>query len=379
MIRIITSFICIVFFLNGCLSEEQKQTIKENRVELGDVKINYYSDKSLTSLEIPPDLTSPSYENSFRLSEFVRNVNPNVVNLTNNDLDKEPKKILVAPTDILVKKSGNRRWLIVDKAPDLVWDLSKQFLKEKGFVIKKSNRKIGIMETDFLENKPKVPAKSMGLIRSFFESQIDNVSYTLPVVDSYKVLLEPIDSGTKTQVNLSIFSMAEVISGSGKNETTFWQASEKNFALETEMLYSLMVYLGGESASARKKLLEAREEGKVSVELKDGFNGYAKLVFKLNLLDTWDNMSWAITESNLELEDKDLKERAFYIKTARTDDKGIMSKLFGEDAIFKTYQIQLKSINDSITEVYFNDVAELNEKETKDFSYEFLGKIQKLF
>ena len=379
MIRIITSFIFIVFFLNGCLSEEQKQTIKENRVELGDVKINYYSDKSLTSLEIPPDLTSPSYENSFRLSEFVRNVNPNVVNLTNNDLDKEPKKILVAPTDILVKKSGNRRWLIVDKAPDLVWDLSKQFLKEKGFVIKKSNRKIGIMETDFLENKPKVPAKSMGLIRSFFESQIDNVSYTLPVVDSYKILLEPIDSGTKTQVNLSIFSMAEVISGSGKNETTFWQASEKNFALETEMLYSLMLYLGGESASARKKLLEAREEGKVSVDLKDGFNGYAKLVFKLNLLDTWDNMSWAITESNLELEDKDLKERAFYIKTARTDDKGIMSKLFGEDAIFKTYQIQLKSINDSITEVYFNDVAELNEKETKDFSYEFLGKIQKLF
>jgi len=379
MIRIITSFIFIVFFLNGCLSEEQKQTIKENRVELGDVKINYYSDKSLTSLEIPPDLTSPSYENSFRLSEFVRNVNPNVVNLTNNDLDKEPKKILVAPTDILVKKSGNRRWLIVDKAPDLVWDLSKQFLKEKGFVIKKSNRKIGIMETDFLENKPKVPAKSMGLIRSFFESQIDNVSYTLPVVDSYKVLLEPIDSGTKTQVNLSIFSMAEVISGSGENETTFWQASEKNFALETEMLYSLMVYLGGESASAREKLLDAREEGKVSVELKDGFNGYAKLVFKLNLLDTWDNMSWAITESNLELEDKDLKERAFYIKTARTDDKGIMSKLFGEDAIFKTYQIQLKSINDSITEVYFNDVAELNEKETKDFSYEFLGKIQKLF
>jgi len=379
MIRIITSFIFIVFFLNGCLSEEQKQTIKENRVELGDVKINYYSDKSLTSLEIPPDLTSPSYENSFRLSEFVRNVNPNVVNLTNNDLDKEPKKILVAPTDILVKKSGNRRWLIVDKAPDLVWDLSKQFLKEKGFVIKKSNRKIGIMETDFLENKPKVPAKSMGLIRSFFESQIDNVSYTLPVVDSYKILLEPIDSGTKTQVNLSIFSMAEVISGSGKNETTFWQASEKNFALETEMLYSLMVYLGSESASARKKILDAREEGKVSVELKDGFNGYAKLVFKLNLLDTWDNMSWAITESNLELEDKDLKERAFYIKTARTDDKGIMSKLFGEDAIFKTYQIQLKSINDSITEVYFNDVAELNEKETKDFSYEFLGKIQKLF
>jgi len=235
------------------------------------------------------------------------------------------------------------------------------------------------METDFLENKPKIPAKSMGLIRSFLESQIDNVSYTLPIVDSYKVIIEPLDLGKKTQVNLSLFSMAEVISGSGNNETTYWQASEKNTALETEMLYSLMLYLGGESASAREKLLDAKEEGKISVQVQDGLNGYAKLVFKLNLVDTWDNMAWAISESNIELEDKDVKERAFYIRTARTIDKGIMSKLFGEDAIFNTYQVQLKAIDDTTTEVYFNDITELNEKGTKDYSYELLGKIQKLF
>jgi len=379
MIKIITSFILIAFFLNGCLSESQKETIKDNRIALGDIKINYYSDKSVTSLEVPPDLTSPTYQNSFRISEFAKNINPNFVNLTNNNLEEESAKILVNPTDIVVKKSGNRRWLIVNKDPDLVWDLTKQFLKEKGFVIKKSNKKIGVMETDFLENKPKIPSKSMGLIRSFLESQIDNVSYTLPIVDSYKVIIEPLDLGKKTQVNLSLFSMAEVISGSGNNETTFWQASEKNTALETEMLYSLMLYLGGESASAREKLLDAKEEGKISVQVKDGLNGYAKLVFKLNLVDTWDNMAWAISESNIELEDKDVKERAFYIRTARTIDKGIMSKLFGEDAIFKTYQVQLKAIDDTTTEVYFNDITELNEKGTKDYSYQLLGKIQKLF
>ena len=379
MIKIITSFILIVFFLNGCISESQKETIKDNRITLGDIKINYYSDKSVTSLEVPPDLTSPSYENSFRLSEFVKNVKPNTVNLTNNNFEEESTKIIVNPTDITVKKSGSRRWLIVNKNPDLVWDLTKQFLKEKGFVIKKSNKKIGVMETDFLENKPKIPSKSLGLIRSFLESQIDNVSYTLPIVDSYKVIIEPLDLGEKTQVNLSLFSMAEVISGSGNNETTYWQASEKNTALETEMLYSLMLYLGGESASAREKLLDAKEEGKISVQVKDGLNGYAKLVFKLNLVDTWDNMAWAISESNIELEDKDVKERAFYIRTARTIDKGIMSKLFGEDAIFKTYQVQLKAIDDTTTEVYFNDITELNEKGTKDYSYQLLGKIQKLF
>ena len=377
MIRIYL-LLLISLFLSGCFSDEQKQTIKENRIELGDIKINYYSDKSVTSLEVPPDLTQPSYENSFRLSELVTDVESNTINLTNKELEKKEEKVFVTPADIKVKKSGNRRWLIVNKKPQVVWDLSRQFLKENGFVIKKSNKKTGIMETDFLENKPKIPSKSLGVIRSFLE-EIDNVSYTLPIVDSYKVRIEPLDSGNKSEVHLSIFSMAEVISGTGKDETTFWQASEKNYALETEMLYSLMLYLGGDSANARERIVNAQEEGKITVSLDDGLNGYAKLQFRLNMIDAWDNISWALSDLNVILEDKDIKEKTFYIRVARTSDKGIMSKIFGEDAIFNTYQLQLKEISPMLTEVYFNDVSEINETETKQFSYEFLGKIQKLF
>jgi len=380
MLRIITSFIFIVFFLNGCLSEEAKQTIKENRVELGNVKINYYSDKSVTSLEVPPDLTKPAYENSFRLSEYVSDINPNTVNLTNKEkLEEQKQKVLTVPSDIQVKKSGTRRWLVVDKSPDLIWDLSRQFLKEQGFVIKKSNKKIGVMETDYLENKPDIPAKSMGWIRSMLQSTIDNVSYTLPSVDSYKVRIEPTDLGKKSEVHLSVSSMAEVITGTGKDETTLWQSKERNIALENEMLYELMLYLGGDSADARERIINAQEEGKITVTLDDGINGYAKLQFKLNLIDTWDNMSWALSDLNVNLEDKDLKEKSFYVQVARTSDKGIMSKIFGEDAIFNSYQLQLKELSSNLTEVYFNDISEANEIETKQFSYEFLGKIQKLF
>jgi len=338
MIRIITSFIFIVFFLNGCLSDDQKQTIKENRIELGDIKINYYSDKSVTSLEVPPDLTSPSYENSFRISEFADGIDPNIVNLT-DDESKTPRTpiILAVPADIEVKKSGTRRWLVINKKPEIVWDLSRQFLKEQGFVIKKSNKKIGIMETDFLENKPEIPAKSMGFIRAALQSQIDNVSYTLPSVDSYKVRIEPIDSGNKSEVHLSVSSMAEVITGSGKDETTLWQSQERNVPLENEMLYQLMIYLGGNSADAREKIVNAKEEGKIAVSLADGLNGFAKLQFSLNLIDTWDNMAWALSDLNVNLEDKDIKEKTFYIQVARTADKGIFSRMFGEDAIFKSY------------------------------------------
>jgi len=379
MLKIFLTFIFITYFLTGCFSEEQKQTIKNNRIELGNVKINYYSDKSVTSLEIPPDLTSPSYENSFRLNDYVNNVDSNTINLTNKESETvSNEKILNIKSDISVMKSGSRRWLVVDKDPDLIWDLSKQFLKEKGFVIKKIDKKIGVMETDYLENKPVIPGKSLGVIRSLFASSIDNVSYTLPSVDKYKIRIEPVESGSKSEVHLSLSSMKEVVKNSGNVESTIWQEKEKDVSLETEMLYLLMVYLGGESAEAREKIINAKETEKIIVTLSNSFNGYKKLTFKQNILDTWDNLAWALLELNIQVEDKDIKEKAFYIK-AVGDDIGLMSKLLGSEAISQQYQISLKEIDKSTTEIYFNDLEEKNESSTKNLNFEIFEKIHKLF
>jgi len=381
MSRIILSFVFMVLFLTGCFSEEQKQIIKENRVELGDIKINYYSDKSVTSLEIPPDLTSPSYENSFRLSEYSKDIQEDVVNLTNKDLQEKKSKVFSGAADVVVKKSGNRRWVIIDKNPEIVWNLSKEFFKEKGFIIKKSNKKIGIMETDYLENKPIIPASSLGWFRSMISSQIENVNYTLPTVDSYRLRVEPTENENKTEIHLTIRSMSEAVSGSNeKFETKYWQYKERDIALENEMLFELMVYLGSESASAREKLINATEDKKIEISLQNGINGYSKLVFNMNLIETWDNLSWAISNlNNVDLEDRDLKGKAFYIKVARTADLGLLTKIFGDDAVRESYQIQLKQVSPSLTEVFFNDLSEKNEKETKEFSNDFFKTIKDMF
>jgi len=381
MSRIILSFVFMVLFLTGCFSEEQKQIIKENRVELGDIKINYYSDKSVTSLEILPDLTSPSYENSFRLSEYSKDIQEDVVNLTNKDLQEKKSKVFSGAADVVVKKSGNRRWVIIDKNPEIVWNLSKEFFKEKGFIIKKSNKKIGIMETDYLENKPIIPASSLGWFRSMISSQIENVNYTLPTVDSYRLRVEPTENENKTEIHLTIRSMSEAVSGSNeKFETKYWQYKERDIALENEMLFELMVYLGSESASAREKLINATEDKKIEISLQNGINGYSKLVFNMNLIETWDNLSWAISNlNNVDLEDRDLKEKAFYIKVARTADLGLLTKIFGDDAVRESYQIQLKQVSPSLTEVFFNDLSEKNEKETKEFSNDFFKTIKDMF
>jgi len=371
--------VCGFIFVSGCF-EDAKEIVKDNRIEMGEVKINYYADKSVTSLEVPPDLTKPSYESSFRLSEFVKKIDSNTVNLTDKEIESDKSNSEKIKSEILVKKSGNRRWLVVNKDSELIWNLTQQFFKEQGFIIKNSNKKIGFMETDYLENKPPtIPAKSMGLFRSMIAASVGNVNYTLPTVDKYKVRIEPSESSNKTEVFLSLHSMAEVITGSGSNESTLWQKSPKDFQLENEMLYRLMIYLGGEAANARERILSAKEEGKISVDLVDGINGYAKLVFKLDLIDTWDNVSWAINESNIQLEDKDIKEKTFYVNVARSSDRGFMSRIFGDDAILKPFQILLRDVDGTTTEVLFNDISELNEQETKEFSYELFREIKKLF
>ena len=219
----------------------------------------------------------------------------------------------------------------------------------------------------------------MGWVRSALESTIGNVSYTLPSVDSYKIRIEPLDGGKKTEVHLSLSSMAEVITGSGKDETTIWQYKERDVNLESEMLYNLMVYLGSDAANAREKIIEAQNKSKLTIKNETDLNGYAKLVFNFGIEATWDNIAWVLNDLNIEIETKDIKEKAFYIRIARASDKGIFTKMFGDDAVRQVFRISLKPINDSQTEVIFFDVSEKNENETKEFSFDLMKQIKDKF
>ena len=362
--------------LGGCISLDKKEN---KQAGLGERSINYYSDKTVTSLEIPPDLTKPSSQNAFKLSEYV-SVQEDTISFSEKDnAIKEASSILRAPSNVEVKKAGERRWLVVDKKPDAVWNLSKSFFKSHGFSIKKTNKKIGIMETDYLESHAEIPDQSLGVIRSMLKKAL-KARYALPIVDKYRIRIEPTDNGNKSEVYLTLTSMVEVITGEGgEAENTIWQSQEKDQALETEMLYRLMTFLGSDHAIAREKIIAAKEDKNLAVSIADGVGGYAKLVFSLNQYDTWDNVGWALDQLEVDVEDKDVKEGSFYINVARTEDLGIFSRMFGDDAVKKSFQIIVKQTGTDKTEVYFNDLSEENEQATIDFSHEFLGNIAKQF
>ena len=376
----IFNIVLIIFsmFIASCSDVIDSNDNANRKIDPGNIPINYYADKTVKSLIVPPDLTKPNAQNSFRISEYANNVNENIIDFSGSDTAKDKiTKILDVNSDVSVQKSGQRRWLVINKNSDVVWELTKDFLKRQGFVLKKSNKKIGIIETDFLENYPEIPDQNLGLIRSMLNKAL-TARYTLPIIDKYRVRIEPLEAN-KTELHLSLFSMKEKLAKSGNVDSTIWEAYEKDYALETEMLYRLMVFISGDNADAKEKIINAKENKVTKVSLKDNFNGYARLTFELGLLDTWDNVNWALDQLNIDIEDKDVKEKSFYVKTVRTSDLGILSTLLGTDALVRTFQIILRSESENKTDVFFNDISGENEQETKDFSYEFFRKIQNLY
>ena len=359
--------ILVIFILSlgGCASFGDSED--EQQVVVGERSVAYNSDdEDNTSLTIPPDLTKPNIID--------------VVPLPSN-VNSESVRILLPPEDITVEKRGQRRWLVVNKKPEDVWSLVKDFFKGYGFSIKKSDKKIGLIETDVLSRADEVPDQALGAFRSMLRSAL-KTRYSLPVVDKYRVRIEPIDNGQKSEIYLSLTSLEEVLKNEGKkSESKIWQSHPKDYELEAEMLYRLMTYLGSDKAKAQEKFLEAKEQQSIGVIVTQSDNGYAKLVFPLDEMETWRSIGWAFDELDIDIEDKDPKERSFYVDMARTADIGFFSKVFGEEAIKKTFQILVRKsgVDADATEVYFNDLSEENEKKTIDFSHEFFEKIAKLF
>ena len=374
MNKIFFQLFLILFFLSGCFSNDEIKDIKNKTI--GERKITYYSNKSVTSLEIPPDLTSPENQQAFRLSEFVNDIDENFISF--NDKKPKDKKITIREKipDIQVKKSGNKRWLFIDKPIKDIWYLSQDFLKIQGFAINISNEKTGIIETDYLENTSEAPDQAVGILRSLIREGTGQ-SYSSPSYDKYRIRLEPTNDGNQTELFLTLYSKEEVVKATDLKESDkVWITKPKDYELETEMLLMLMSYLGNDVNKSRELIEKAVEERKIDVIVANSINGYAKLVFNEEFLTTWDSLSWALDIEGIDISDKDIKDKAIYISTARTSDKGIFTKIFGDDAVRKNYQLLLKQNSNKKTEVFFNDISEENEEETKNFSFDLFNKIK---
>ncbi|MHB1123610.1 MAG: outer membrane protein assembly factor BamC [Ramlibacter sp.] len=304
-------------------------------------KVDYKSAGKGVTLEVPPDLTQLSRDSRYQ-------VPGGTVTASSFQIGQAAPGVPTAATtlgDVRIERAGNQRWLVVNRSADQLWGPVRDFWLESGFLLAQDEAALGILETDWAENRAKIP---QDFIRNALGKLIDSV-YSTAERDKFRTRLERTPSGG-TEIYISHRGMIEVYSSTQKDQT-MWQPRPSDPELETEFLRRLMVKLGvpqGESkalvASAAKPSSRVATVGNTPVvQIDEGFDR------------AWRRVGLALDRTGFTVEDRDRAQGMYfvrYVEPSADKEPGFLAKLFGrgdKDTAPNKYRIALKSQGESTT------------------------------
>jgi len=136
---------------------------------------DYVSSSRAERLEIPPDLSqlevSETYAVPGEIKSYKDFLNQDQLPAKNN----QKNAIIQNPEGIRIIKSGNLRWLVVEKDPDSIWPHVKDFWEELGFRVLVANKRTGIIETEWMDTDDLKLDSNAGAL-SNFDKWLDSLS-----------------------------------------------------------------------------------------------------------------------------------------------------------------------------------------------------------
>jgi outer membrane protein assembly factor BamC len=266
-------------------------------------KIDYKSAGKLPPLEIPPDLSKPRSDDRYLVPE-----QEGSATLSEYNQDRQPASgggaILPTIEHLRVERAGTQRWLVAEATPEQLWEPIKEFWQETGFLIGNEIMQAGIMETDWAENRAKVPETGL---RKLLGKAIDQ-AYSTAERDRFRTRIERGEEAGTVEIYISHRGMLEVVKSSGRNDTTVWQPRPADPELEAEMLYRLMARLG-----AKKQQIEAQTK-KVQASRANLSQGGASLVLNDAFDRAWRRVGLALDRVGFTVEDRDRSKGLYYVR-----------------------------------------------------------------
>jgi len=323
-------------------------------------KVDYKTQaKQTTGLDVPPDL-----------SQLPRDTRPAGGTVSAAQLANQPnasRPVGAAPNSVAVAKAGdvefqrlgNTRWLHTSLSPEELWPMLKTFWGERGLQVETEDPSVGVMETNWAENRAKLP---QDFIRKSIGTFLDSV-YSTGERDKYRTRLERNPNGG-TDIYITHRGMIEVYTNSQKDDTA-WQPRPSDPELESIMLSRLLLKLGGKEdaaqAVAQNKAPQVAEtrpaplprslaEVPDSIQLNEGFDR------------AWRRVGQSLDRHGFTIEDRDRKQGLFFLRyadpnQAGKDEPGFWSRLFGSDkaAASVRYRVAVKSEGERSTVVILDD------------------------
>ncbi len=309
------SLLCVSGLLFGC-ADGAFQT----------KKIEYKSAGKLPTLEVPPDLTQVSADERFNVPDL----NPQASALFsayNNDRTQpahaKASTLLPVQENVTIERAGSQRWLKIKSTPDQVWPILHAFWQEMGFLIKVEMPEAGIIETDWAENRAKIP---QDFIRNTFGKLFDSL-YSTAERDKFRTRVErSLEDPNMVEIYISHRGMYEVIEGGDGGKRTIWEPRPADPELEAEMLQRLMVRFGVTEERAKASVANVSPPQRARLT-----NNAFTLEVEEPFDRAWRRVGLALDRVGFTVEDRDRSRGFYFVKYVDPDiepqKEGMLSKL----------------------------------------------------
>ena len=305
-------------------------------------KINYKSASKASTLEVPPDLTQLRRDSRYLLESTSATASGFASAQTSV---RESGTAVNALGLVRIERSGNQRWLVVNQPAEKVWESVREFWTSNGFVLATDAADLGIMETDWAENRAKIP---QDFLRRTLGKVLDGL-YSSGERDRYRTRIERNSSGG-VDIYITHRSMVEEYADSSKTKTV-WMPRPADPELEIEFMRRLMVKLGASPQQAQQAQAQSTATATPAPVLAKliTLDGQPALALADPIDRAWRRTGLALDRSGFTVEDRDRSRGLFDVRyvapTANKEEPGFFSRLFSSKSASATgprrYQVQL--------------------------------------
>lgn len=288
-------------------------------------KVNYKSASKASTLEVPPDLTQLRKD-----SRYILESNSATASGFQGAAAKAADNGTASASvgDARMERLGNQRWVVVNQPADKVWNTLQDFWKENGFILSTEQADLGIMETDWAENRAKIP---QDFIRKTIGRVLDGL-YSTGERDRFRTRLERNAQGG-VEVYITHRGMIETYSNERKDQT-MWQPRPADPELEIEFMRRLMLKIGG-ATTATPTAAAAKEASAPTLTPVLKVNNLPVIEVQDDFDRTWRRLGVALDRTSFTVEDRDRSKGVYFVRYvpagSNGKEPGFFAKLFSKE------------------------------------------------
>ncbi len=275
------------------------------------------------NLALPPDLITAQADRRFivqdgtaTMSEYSQAVKKSSQMRTN---------VLTGIPGMKIERDGDKRWLVVDKSAASLYPQIKDFWQENGFLLLIDSPSTGILETDWAENRTKIP---QDIIRRTLGKVLDSL-YDSGERDKFRTRLE-VQKPDVTEIYISHKGAIEVpLKDANTTISTRWTVRPSDPELEAIFLTRLMERLGmtQEQAKAQITTTAAAPKTPKAKLIEDGAETRIEMTQSFDR--AWRDVGLALDRSNFTVDDRDRSKGIYFVRYVNPKDLGDSRGWFG--------------------------------------------------